>query len=160
VFEGLDDIDWSSLRRYGGTAEVIPFRLRRAAECTSFDQDRFDALSNNLLHEGAVSPAAIAAVPFLAELARSTSAERVHHVWLLGRLSDPRHAGRGREDSRAAVVGQLPVLTPLLDDPDPTGSGGGRLPAVPAPRVRRYFVEPSWHPCRSDELTTQQGGLT
>jgi hypothetical protein len=47
----------------------------------------------------------VAAVPFIAELARTAAARRAEFAWMLGMLADPRHAsGESFEAVRAAVI--------------------------------------------------------
>lgn len=123
MLDGLDDIAWGSLEHNYGDAADVPGLLRdmldprRAA-------DAADDLSNHLHHQGGwICSAAVAALPYLVELACTPKAlHRTELVELLGDLgTTARHC---REHLRAdgwdsAWRDALPALARLLDDPDP-----------------------------------------
>jgi hypothetical protein len=71
LWDGLDEVDWASLRHNYGSAEDVPDLLRRCA-----DRNRRRAaeavgrLENHLYHQGGwICSAASAALPFLLRLA-------------------------------------------------------------------------------------------
>ncbi|MFC4148079.1 hypothetical protein ACFO0M_17640 [Micromonospora mangrovi] len=106
----LEEIDWSGLTHAYGPADDVPKLLRHAT-------DHLDELWDRLFGQGVVYPATVAAVPFIADLARTAPARRAEFAWMLGMLADPRHAsGDSFEAVRAAVTAQPPLP---LDDPDP-----------------------------------------
>jgi hypothetical protein len=69
MLDGIDSVDWASLRHAYGSADDVPDLLRALA---SGDEDqRKNAvyeLFGNIWHQGTVYPATAAAVPFLYEL--------------------------------------------------------------------------------------------
>jgi HEAT repeat protein len=122
MLRGLDDPPWGALSHAYGPADAIPEVIRAVA---SADEDEADAavdeLFGSVFHQGTVFSAAVAAVPFIAELAL---APEVHHrsllVYLLGAMADPAEAyGTEVGAVRAAVTAEVPRLLPLLADPDP-----------------------------------------
>ncbi|WP_432991944.1 hypothetical protein [Dactylosporangium sp. CA-233914] len=105
----LDEVDWSVLTHAYGRADDMVDLLRNAV-------DEFDELVDRIFAQGTVFPATVAAVPFIAELARTAPERRAEFAWLLGMVADPRHAsGHVFEAVRAAVTAEKP---PPLDDPD------------------------------------------
>src|SRR5690242_15938897 len=69
MLEGLDAIDWASFEHAYGPATDLPENLRALA--TGDEQARQEALGYfeaAVNHQGWISPAAIPAVPFLAEI--------------------------------------------------------------------------------------------
>jgi hypothetical protein len=116
----LDDVAWAELSHAYGSAANVPELLRQAA--SEDDDTAGEAISElyaTIFHQGSVYPATVAAVPFLAELARHAPQRRDELVWMLGRLADPHKAfGAVRGAVHAAVVDQLPVLVSLLSDGD------------------------------------------
>lgn len=122
MLRGLDDPPWGALSHAYGPADDIPEVIRAVA---SADEDEADAavdeLFGSVFHQGTVYSAAVAALPFIAELA---VAPKVHHrsllVYLLGAMADPAEAyGTKVAAVRAAVTAEVPRLLPLLADPDP-----------------------------------------
>ncbi|MGP4022636.1 HEAT repeat domain-containing protein [Actinomadura sp. 3N407] len=87
--EGLDDIDWASLRHAYGSAEGIPAALRALRSPSS--DERGEALNERLWHsiwhQGTRYPATVATVPFLVALAADPAtpdrAEIVHLLMML-----------------------------------------------------------------------------
>lgn len=70
MFEGLDDIDWTSMEHAYGTAEEMPALLR--ALCCSHTEERRKALDrfySAVHHQGSVYSSTAASLPFLFELA-------------------------------------------------------------------------------------------
>jgi HEAT repeat len=122
MLRGLDDPPWGALSHAYGPADDIPEVIRAVA---SADEDEADAavdeLFGSVFHQETVFSAAVAAVPFIAELAL---APEVHHrsllVYLLGAMADPAEAyGPEVGAVHAAVTAEVPRLLPLLADPDP-----------------------------------------
>jgi hypothetical protein len=69
LLDGLDSIDWASLRHAYGSAGDVPGLIRALA--SSDDEQRKQAvyeLFGNIWHQGTVYPATAAAVPYLYEL--------------------------------------------------------------------------------------------
>ncbi|RSO09994.1 hypothetical protein DMH26_00385 [Streptomyces sp. WAC 05379] len=64
-------IDWSTLHDAYGPARAIPGLLDRAIGC---DQEAIDCLWGRLCHQGTITPASIAALPRLADIAKSEDA--------------------------------------------------------------------------------------
>jgi hypothetical protein len=72
MLEGIDSINWASLRHAYGSAEDVPDLLRALASADK--EKRKDAvyeLFGNIWHQGTVYPATAAAIPFLYELLNS-----------------------------------------------------------------------------------------
>lgn len=69
MLDGIDSVNWASLRHAYGSADDVPDLLRALA---SRDEDKrknaIDELFGNIWHQGTVYPATAAAVPFLYEL--------------------------------------------------------------------------------------------
>lgn len=69
MLEGLDTIDWASLRGCGGPATDVPGLLRAlVSEDKDVRMDVWIELLDRLWHQGTVFPASAAALPFLFEL--------------------------------------------------------------------------------------------
>lgn len=69
MLEGLNSIDWASLRGSGGPASEVPALLRAlVSEDKSVRMDVWVELLDRLWHQGTVFPASAAAIPFLFEL--------------------------------------------------------------------------------------------
>ena len=73
MFDGLDDIDWASLKHAYGSAADVPAMIRQLAS-----EDRGDALHaayGNIFHQGTRYQATPVAIPFLIEIAERGDAE-------------------------------------------------------------------------------------
>ncbi len=69
MLDGLDSIDWASLRHAYGSAGDVPELLRAlASRNEKRRQNALNELFGNIWHQGTVYPATAAAVPFLYEL--------------------------------------------------------------------------------------------
>ena len=81
MLEGLDKVDWSSLRHAYGTAEDVP-GLIRGLTSPSPDERRaaIYELYGNLWHQGTIYEATPRAVPFLIELAASEKTPDRHEI--------------------------------------------------------------------------------
>ncbi len=107
IFDGLDDIPWGQIRDAYGPAESVPVRLR---ELLSSDvEDRafaIDQLNMGICHQGSVAEATAYAVPFLVELARSSTVEgKADILMLLGNIAGGAHAFlTNRERQREEIV--------------------------------------------------------
>lgn len=74
---GMDSIDWSSLTHAYGNASDVPGQLRAlAANAGSAQDEAIAALFGNVWHQGSVYEASAHVVPFLVELAATTSVEK------------------------------------------------------------------------------------
>ena len=68
MFQGLDEIDWSSLSHAYGEATDLPKLIRNLVSPQAATVDTtIDALFGNIWHQGTVYPASAPAVPFLAD---------------------------------------------------------------------------------------------
>ena len=68
MLDGLDEIDWSSLRRAYGSAADVPSQLRALlSDDRKLRDDAIGALFSKIYHQGTVYPASSAALPFLYE---------------------------------------------------------------------------------------------
>jgi hypothetical protein len=89
MLEGVDTIDWAALRACGGPATDIPGLLR--AVLSEDEGVRLEAqfeLFCRLWHQGTVSPAAAAAVPFLFELlTRPDTPDKGYFVELIAAIA-------------------------------------------------------------------------
>ncbi|WP_380659584.1 hypothetical protein [Sinosporangium siamense] len=119
----MNEIAWESLKHNYGSGADVPTLLRDILDPQRADDAVFK-LSNHLHHQGGwICSAAVAALPYLVELACTPAAcHRTELVELLGDLA--RTARRCRKELVAdgwgsAWRGTLPALTELLDDPDP-----------------------------------------
>ncbi|WP_431968304.1 hypothetical protein [Actinacidiphila sp. bgisy160] len=153
VFAGLDSVAWADLHHAYGPAGDVPALLRALA---STDQESAEEaeqeLWSSLVHQGTVYRATVPAVPFLARLA-AADVRRAELLGMVGAIAestdehDPERPGA----ARAAVVGQLPLLLPLLSDTDPevqqcaawavAQCGPGAGPAAAAALRQRWEAE-------------------
>ncbi len=119
VLESLDEVGWAGLSHAYGSAGDVPAWLRQAGSGGDRAGDAISELYGSLFHQGTVYPATRAAVPFLAELARSAPARRSEFAWMLGMMADPHHAYGSAFDAVSAAVGaHAGVFTGLLADAD------------------------------------------
>ncbi|QNS02810.1 HEAT repeat domain-containing protein [Streptomyces xanthii] len=114
---GLDSFPWDSVSHAYGSADDVPVLLRALTDPD--DEAAEDALSElygSVLHQGTVYTATAAAVPFLARIA--AAGHRAGDVLaLLGGMAESGdESGMEPGMVRAAVVAQLPLLIPMLDD--------------------------------------------
>lgn len=125
VWQSLDRIEWARLRHHRGTAADFPGLLHDSAgDDPRRARTAIDILDDALTSGtgGWISPAATAALPFLADLATGTAR---HHrdllIDLVDRLLlDGTDAGTDVDAGWAAVVHEVtPRLLTVLDDPDP-----------------------------------------
>ncbi|MFE6505580.1 hypothetical protein [Kitasatospora sp. NPDC057738] len=118
---GLDDHPWATVSHAYGCAEDLPDLLRALAE--GDDGAAAEAVSElygSILHQGTVYSASVDAVPYLARIA-AAGIRTVDVLCLLGGLAESEDEWEVPEGAvRAAVVAQLPLLMPLLADPDET----------------------------------------
>lgn len=136
MLEGLDAVDWSTLRHAYGTADDVPELLREVA----FGDDAtrhgtITRLCGTIWHQGNVYEATAPAVPFLIEIivARDVIAEETRaSIGLLLTeiaLDDPfldveflrsaeqvEQQGQWRRTAREVVSQHLPMLSVLLDE--------------------------------------------
>ncbi|MET8697950.1 HEAT repeat domain-containing protein [Kitasatospora sp. NPDC004723] len=117
---GLDDHPWARVTDAYGPADGLPELLRTLAGTD--DEAAEGALSelySCLLHQGTVYPASAAAAPYLARIA-AAGIRPVDVLRLLGGMAGSEdECGIGEGVVRDAVASQLPLLLPLLADPDP-----------------------------------------
>ncbi|MFJ6617758.1 HEAT repeat domain-containing protein [Kitasatospora sp. NPDC091335] len=116
---GLDDHPWAAVSHAYGPAGDLPDLLRELAE--GDDGAAGEAVSElyvSILHQGTVYSASVDAVPFLARIA-AAGIRTVDVLGLLGGLAESQDEWEAAEGAvRAAVVAQLPLLLPMLSDPD------------------------------------------
>ena len=114
MLERLNDVDWSKHEDAYGPATEVPDRLRALLSTDAADRKKaLGALFAGLVHQGLVSPAAIPAVPFLAELAANPDvADRPRILVLLIDIavmgSHQNFLSRGYELPRRSDWAQLP----------------------------------------------------
>ncbi|MFJ2811341.1 HEAT repeat domain-containing protein [Kitasatospora sp. NPDC087271] len=177
ALDGLDAHPWASVSHAYGPAEDLPGLLRALVAGGEQADEALAELYSCILHQGSVYTASADAVPYLARIA-AAGCGTVEVLGLLGGLAESEgvwggarggERGGGGEGPpapvRAAVVGQLPLLLPLLAD----GSAAVRQaaawavgqtravePALPALR-RRWASETD--PVVRGELLTALGRL-
>jgi hypothetical protein len=90
MLEGLDKIDWQSIRHYHGPATDVPKLLRDLLSKNKKTQSRaILELFSNIWHHGRVFEATAAAVPFLYEILESPDCNEGFSVlWLLGDIAN------------------------------------------------------------------------
>ncbi|WP_091657458.1 hypothetical protein [Micromonospora auratinigra] len=117
----LPEVHWAGLSHaYGPASDTADLLRQLGAPDREAAEAALAELYGSIFHQGTVYPATVAAVPFLAESARTAPHGRADLVWLLGQLADPQHAyGEDFPAVRAAVAACRPVLLDLLPDPDP-----------------------------------------
>jgi hypothetical protein len=119
MLAGLDDVEWADLSHFRGSAVDTPDLLRQlASEDAGEAWDALGELAERILMYGEVYPATIAAIPFLAEIARSAPHHRHEALWMLGTMVDPGHVESSPPEAQAALAGQTQVFVELLDDGD------------------------------------------
>ncbi|WP_158820737.1 MULTISPECIES: hypothetical protein [unclassified Streptomyces] len=121
VFAGLDRIAWPELHHAYGPAEDVPDLLRAlTADAEEAAAEAEQELWGSLVHQGTVYEATVAAVPFLARLAVA-GVRRANLLGMLGAVAEStdEHGLDRPGAARAAVVGELPLLLPLLSDATP-----------------------------------------
>jgi tetratricopeptide (TPR) repeat protein len=75
MFEGLDDIDWASLKHAYGSAADVPAMLRRLASSDPAERDEaLHAAYGNIFHQGTRYEATPKAIPFLIAIAERGNA--------------------------------------------------------------------------------------
>lgn len=128
VFNGLEQVDWTSLHHAYGPAETTPLQLRALLSENPLVRKRaLGGLWNTLIHQGTIYDATLHAVPFLLEvLAAPSFAEKagvlglladcatgsfpdryiVEAGCLLSELDTPPPEARRELEQRQAIVGQ------------------------------------------------------
>ena len=119
LLAGVNDIRWRELGHAYGTAEDVPVLLHTVASDPAGADRAIGELFGCICHQGSVYSATPYAVRFVARIA----AAGIHTVALLGLLgciadSDDERGLEVAGAARAAVTGQIGVLTPLLADLD------------------------------------------
>ena len=120
MFEGLDDIDWSSLTHAYGPSNDVPGLLRaRASTDAAVVAETNDALFGNIIHQGTVYPVTAPAVPFLVNLLMNRrTLDRVSLVYLLAAIAggSSRRPGLSGQTLDAVERG-ADDFWKLIDDP-------------------------------------------
>ncbi|MGW7447898.1 hypothetical protein [Kitasatospora sp. NPDC054795] len=118
---GLDDHPWATVSHAYGCAEDLPDLLRALAEGDDgAAEEAVSELYGSILHQGTVYSASVDSVPYLARIA-AAGIRTADVLCLLGGLAESEDEWQVPEGAvRAAVVAQLPLLLPLLADPDET----------------------------------------
>lgn len=85
MLNGLNEVDWNSLTHAYGNASDIPELLTHLAEETDPDlwRSAYRKLATDLSHQGAVYPAAVAAIPFINQILSSTSVDKTQQLLCL-----------------------------------------------------------------------------
>src|SRR5579859_2852875 len=83
MLEGLDKVNWRALRHVYGSAEDIPDLLRTIVEARDEDVQNkaCDDLVNSINHQGTLSNATAATVPFLIQMLSNTTFTK--RTWIL-----------------------------------------------------------------------------
>jgi hypothetical protein len=100
MLEGLDSFDWPTLSHAYGSARDVPALLRTISNGGRDASTAIYELFGNIWHQGTVYEATAPAVPFIGELARSTTvaeSDRVQLMMLLFVIA----RGRSDEDGPA-----------------------------------------------------------
>ncbi|MEU4097274.1 hypothetical protein [Streptomyces sp. NPDC026673] len=121
AFADLDRVAWPELRHAYGPAEDVPALLRAlTAADEEVAEEAEQELWSSIVHQGTVYEATLPAVPFLARLA-AAGVRRVNLLGVLGAIagSTDEHGLERPGAARTAVVGQLPLMLPLLADAVP-----------------------------------------
>jgi len=173
VLEGLDDVEWFALSHAYGVATDLPDQLRAmagpdAAEAAAALRD----LRARLYGGGYVHPAAIAAVPFLVEIAAGQEVARevrAGGLLLLGALAGAREGDpAAARDLLAALGRQQAPIGELLGDEAPmirVAAAGlaGRFASAPVAWARRLKelrdgeTDPLVHAALSVDLALAEG---
>ncbi|MEH1168970.1 HEAT repeat domain-containing protein [Micromonospora sp. CPCC 205539] len=157
MLRGLGDVRWEELSHaYGEALDTADLLQLASSPDADAAKSALSELYGSIFHQGSVYPATVAAVPFLAELARATPHGQADLVWMLGQLADRQHAyGDDFPDVRSAVAAQLPVLLALLTDGDPEV----REAAAYAVAQAGTAAEPLWHRWRAETVERVQASL-
>lgn len=132
AFEALDAIDWAALSHAYGSAHDVPALIRGVA---SSDDDRrvgaLHAMYSGLVHQGAVYPASVAAIPHLVEILQHDGARHRESVLdLLAHLAvgvpgsrvvpgfDPSACDDLARKCHAAIDAAASTVLELLEDDD------------------------------------------
>ena len=122
TFDGIDDIDWTSLQHAFGSAADVPDLLRALlSEDARVRDDARSELYGNIWHQGTVYEATAYAVPFLFRLALTTSTpDRVDVVSLIGAIAEGLDLrATAYQDALARVVEHRDSVRQLLNDREP-----------------------------------------
>ncbi|MEU5885067.1 hypothetical protein [Spirillospora sp. NPDC047279] len=121
ALDGLDEVDWGSLKHAYGSAEDVPQALRDvASDDLGVANEASEHLFSSIYHQGTLYTATPKAVPFIVRLAtQPRSPRRLGMVSLLAAIAASGDAEpQVLADVDAALAAEVAVLLPLLDDPD------------------------------------------
>ncbi|MFJ9034398.1 hypothetical protein ACIRQP_39340 [Streptomyces sp. NPDC102274] len=139
VLADLDAQPWAELEHAYGSAEDLPEQLRALASADEEEAgEALGELYSRILHQGSVYEASARAVPYLAGLA-AAGVRADDLLVLLGGIAESEavYDSTPPGECQAAVIGQLPLILPLVDAED----GAVRQAAVWA-AARTGAVEP------------------
>lgn len=111
ALQGLNDVDWASLRHAYGPATDIPDLLLEIADGGA-DRGMLDQLFESLNHQGSVYPATAAAIPFLLRLLADSGKSEL--IFFLGSVAESGNIAVNRELSKG-----VSVLAGLFRSTDP-----------------------------------------
>ncbi|MFE2845780.1 hypothetical protein ACFXKS_19860 [Streptomyces scopuliridis] len=120
VFADLDAQPWAELEHAYGSAEDLPEQLRALAGADEEEAgEALGELYSCILHQGSVYEASARAVPYLAGLA-AAGVRTDDLLVLLGGIAESEavYDGTPPGECQAAVIGQLPLILPLVDAED------------------------------------------
>ncbi|MFE9887294.1 hypothetical protein [Streptomyces scopuliridis] len=120
VFADLDAQPWAELEHAYGSAEDLPEQLRALAGADEEEAgEALGELYSCILHQGSVYEASARAVPYLAGLA-AAGVRADDLLVLLGGIAESEavYDGTPPGECQAAVIGQLPLILPLVDAED------------------------------------------
>ncbi|WP_157429999.1 hypothetical protein [Actinomadura oligospora] len=117
----IDEIDWASLGDAYGPADAFPQMLKDATDPDPEVRDEaLHELFGSIYHQGTLYTATPYAVPFVVRAVTDPATPgRAGLVHLLGAIAETDDASPAvLADVRAALVSDVGLLLPLLDDPD------------------------------------------
>ncbi|MER8071963.1 hypothetical protein ABTZ59_27050 [Streptomyces sp. NPDC094034] len=120
VLADLDAQPWAELEHAYGSAEDVPEALRALAGADEEAAgEALGELYSSILHQGSVYEASARAVPYLAGLA-AAGVRTDDLLVLLGGIAESEavYDGTPPGECQAAVIGQLPLILPLVDAED------------------------------------------
>ncbi|MFD6339312.1 hypothetical protein [Streptomyces sp. NPDC060131] len=120
VLADLDAQPWAELEHAYGSAEGLPEQLRALAGADEeAAAEALGELYSSILHQGSVYEASARAVPYLAGLA-AAGVRTGDLLVLLGGIAESEgvYDGTPPGECQAAVIGQLPLILPLVDAED------------------------------------------
>ncbi|MEV5568966.1 hypothetical protein AB0L06_02875 [Spirillospora sp. NPDC052269] len=117
----IDEIDWASLSDAYGPADYFPQMLQNAVDPDpDVREEALHDLFGTIYHQGTLYSATPHAVPFIVRAAADPATpDRAGLIHLLGRIAETGDASLDViADVEAALVRDIDLMLPFLDDPD------------------------------------------